>query len=176
MTCKAFLNAEKDPRFSSVFKATSSVVFLGTTHRGSPAMSSSLFDDPFEKTKDLVDADDPKTPERNKLEPLSKDSDFEITPNESLYASPFSEPGSEALLPLENGNGFGIAGVPATLISMTGDYFGKLTSVLRNNSSSFIRQASFHKAARLLKTAPLLSRSPLFSDSSKCEALLTNAI
>jgi hypothetical protein len=81
-----------------------------------------------------------------------------------------------ALLPLENGNGFGIAGIPATLISMTGDYFGKLTCVLRNNSSSFIRQPLFHKAARLLKIAPLLSRSPLFSDSSKCEALLTNAI
>jgi hypothetical protein len=139
-------------------------------------MSSSLFEDPFEKPKDLVNADDPKTRERNNLEPLCKDSDFEFTPKESLYASPFSEPGSEALLPLENGNGFGIAGIPATLISMTGDYFGKLTGVLRNNSSSFIRQAPLHKAARLLKTASLLSRSPLFSDSSKCQALLTNAI
>ena len=94
------LNAEKHPRFSTAFKATSSVVFLGTTHGGSPAISSSLFEDPFEKTKVLVDADDPKTIERNKLEPLGKDSDVEFTPKESLYASPFSEPGSEALLPL----------------------------------------------------------------------------
>jgi hypothetical protein len=63
-------------------------------------MSSSLFEDLFEKTKDLVDADNPKTTERNKLGPLGKDRDFELTSKESLYASPFSEPGSEALLPL----------------------------------------------------------------------------
>jgi hypothetical protein len=57
LTCKALLNAQKDPRLLSIFKATRSIAFNGTPPRGSPPISSTLFERLLEKTQVPVSAD-----------------------------------------------------------------------------------------------------------------------
>jgi hypothetical protein len=140
------LIARKTPALSSIFNATVKVIFLGTPRRDISEL-------PPELSKDTLHNGSSHSPRGyfgtglSQYDPESLSKAFEKSlpachlklqqkipeiVREISYPSPFSEPGSEVLLPLKNGKYIGIAGIPATLVPMTGNYHNTLIHVLRS--------------------------------------------